>query len=212
MANGFYLILAIAVALVSIFYGFWKGISGQLAALLGFAFGVVAARVLTPEYHDHFNNISSILVEEPYEELAAHTFCAAAIYIVTFLLFCLFTPILRGALSIFDVGILNRIAGGIFSLTANLLLLSIFYTLLLCINPNCGLLKYEKSDDGNLAAAIMDMTPAFLGCQGADEIAHLVQLQQAATISCNFNPSQNVIISGDSLIYFDKNFNYVKNT
>lgn len=206
MASGFYMILAIAVALAAIIYGFWRGLSGQLASLLGFAFGIVAARIFTPEFHFYFKDFVSVFVEEPYEELAANAFCASAIYIATFLLFNLFSPILRGALSVFDVGILNRIAGALFSLTAALLLVSIFFTLLLCVNPDCGLLNYEKSDDGNLAAAIMDMTPAFLGCQGADELAHLVQLQQAATISYNFNDPQNVIIIKDI------SFSDVKNT
>lgn len=194
MSAGLYMILTVVVAVASIIYGFSRGITGQISYVLGFAFGAVAARVLTPVFLPYFDNPASLLSEDYYRELAATVFCAATVYVAVFLLFSLTTRIFRGALSVFDVGMFNRLVGAFFSLTAGLMFLSIAFTLLLCTNPDCGLLSYETSDDGNLAAAVMDLMPAVLGCPGADELAHLVQLKQAASISCNFNAIPNVII------------------
>lgn len=199
MATGFYMIMTVIVAVAAIIYGFWRGITGQISFVLGFAFGVVASRIFTPVLLPYFTPRVSFLVDPYYSDFAAQAFCATSIYIVVFLLFGLTTKIFRGALSVFDVGMFNRLVGAFFSLTAALLGLSIFFTLLLCVNPDCGLLSYEKSGDGNMAAAVMDITPSLLGCQGADEFAHLVQLRQAATISCNFNTFPNVIYKNDLL-------------
>ena len=199
MATGIYMILTVIVAVAAIIYGFWRGITGQIAFVLGFAFGIVASRVFTPMLLPYFTPRVSFMVEPYYCDFAAQAFCATSIYIVVFLLFSLTNKIFNGALSVFEVGMFNRLVGAFFSLTACLLGLSIFFTLLLCVNPDCGLLNYEKSGDGNMAAAVMDITPALLGCEGADEFAHLVQLRQAAYISCNFNTLPNVIYKNQLL-------------
>ena len=50
MGEAIYHILVIAVALVGIFRGFHAGLMRQVSGVLGFIFGIVAARALGPDF------------------------------------------------------------------------------------------------------------------------------------------------------------------
>ena len=54
LLNLFYFLIVLLVAFVSIAIGFRRGLTGQTASLLGFAFGAVAARILSPQFTDYF--------------------------------------------------------------------------------------------------------------------------------------------------------------
>ena len=193
MANAFYSALVILIALSSVAFGFRKGITRQIAALLGFAFGVAAARVLAPEFTQSFVWTNNFSLAPEFRSLTANLFCAAILYAGTFALFSLLSPLLQRALAIFYVGIFNRILGAFFALLKNLLWLSILLNLLLCCAPASGLLRFQKSNDGNLVGAVMALTPALLGCFGADDFQHYYQLREAKFISCNFTTQSSVI-------------------
>ena len=49
IADAMYQLVALVVAAVSIVGGYRKGLTGQVPDVLGFAFGLVTARVLSPE-------------------------------------------------------------------------------------------------------------------------------------------------------------------
>lgn len=193
MLNGFYLALVLLVAFVAIAAGFRRGITGQPASLLGFGFGAVAARVLTPDLSDSFKWVEAITPEPEFNEFARNLVCAVVIYFTVFWIFAILSKVLRGALSVFDVGMFNRLLGAFFSLVKNLLWLSIIFNLMLCFKAESRLLRYERSNDGNLVAAVMALTPAILGCYGGEDFAHFHQLKEAKLISCNFKVSENVI-------------------
>ena len=183
MEKIFYPGIVLAVALVATIYGFRKAFTGQISSLLGFAFGAVSARVFTPRLESGVATWISGWCDPDFIAFVANMICAVGIYSCVFLLFSLTSGIFRGAFSVFEVGMFNRIAGAFFSLVCNLLWLSIFLNLYLCLSPGSGLMRYEISDDGNMVAAVMAFTPRVLGCVGADDFAHKVQLQKAATIS-----------------------------
>lgn len=183
MADILYPWLVLIVAVLGLTFGFRRGFTGQISYLLGCGFGIVCARVFTPRYTSDFESWIKSFYDSPFTELIANLACASCIYLFVFVFFFLTTKILRGALSIIEVGIFNRMLGAFFSLFCWLILLSIILNLTLFCNPESGLLKYEKSDDGNMVSAVMAIAPSFLGCCGADDFAHKVQLQKAATIS-----------------------------
>lgn len=199
MENGIYLALVLLVGLWGAIHGFRRGITRQLAAVLGFAFGAVCSRVFTPDHAESFRPLAQRFGDPHFLSFISNLVCASTIYFVVYCLFSISSGILRAALSVFQVGMFNRLVGAFFSLTSFLLWLSIAFNLLLCLNPDSGLLRYEKSDDGNIVAAVMDMTPAILGCRGAADFAHEVQLREASTISCNFKQSP-CVISMDSFL------------
>lgn len=193
MSTGFYLIIVLIVAFLAFAIGFRKGFTRQLASLLGFAFGVVAARVLTPALAHSFHWATFWTDEPELQHFASNLICAVVIYMGVYGLFAICSPILKGAMSVFEIGMFNRLAGAFFALVKYLLWLSIIFNLVLCFSADRSLLRYERSDDGNLVAAVMALTPALLGCYGARDLAHFNQLKEAKTISCNFNPCYDVI-------------------
>ena len=187
MLNGLYLFLVILVAFAAIFAGFRKGITGQIASLLGFGFGAVAARIVAPQITDRFEWVKTFTLAPEFNEFAVNLVTAIVVYTIIFWIFSIFSKILQGALSVFNVGMFNRLLGGFFSLVKNMLWLSIFFNLLICFSSSCGLLQYERANDGNLVAAVMDLTPSILGCYGGEDFAHFHQLKEAKSISFNYN-------------------------
>lgn len=194
MINIVYLALILVVAFYAIFSGFRKGITGQIASLLGFGFGAVGARILTPEYSYQFQWAAKMSQTPEFNELTVNLVCAIIIYTIIYFLFSFLSFPFRRIFSFIYIGMFNRIVGAFFSITKNLLWLSIFFNLLLCFSSSSGLLKYERANDGNLVAAIISLTPAILGCAGGEDFAHFNQLKEAKYISCNFNGLHDVII------------------
>ncbi|MCH5242445.1 MAG: CvpA family protein [Muribaculaceae bacterium] len=186
--NLFYLGIVLLVALVSLAIGFRRGITMQLSSVLGMAFGSVAARVLSPGMNGYFLWVEQFTPEPEFNEFAVNLVCSVVIYAIVFWVFALFSRILQGALSIFEVGMFNRLLGAFFSLLKNLLWLSCFLNILICFKSESGLLRYERANDGNLVASVMALTPAILGCYGGEDFAHFHQLKEAKTISYNRNP------------------------
>ena len=200
----FYPILILVVAIYAIVSGFRKGLTGQLASLLGLGFGAVAARVFTPVYADSFQWTSQVSQAPEFSDFSSNLVCGVVIYFVVFWLFSILSPFFNLAMRFIEVGILNRLVGAAFSLLVNLLWVSILFNLILCFSASSGLLRYERADDGNLVAAVMAITPAVIGCYGADDFAHFNQLKEAKSISCNFNMNYNVIFAEDSSLAFDQ--------
>lgn len=193
MTNTVYLIVVLVVAFIAIVSGFRKGITRQLSSLLGLAFGAVAARVFAPEFSSSFTWTDKFSQAPEFSDFTSNLVCAVVIYIFVYAMFFIFSGILQSAVSIFRVGMFNRILGAFFSLVKNLLWLSILFNLALCFSDRSELLRYERANDGNLMAAVMSLTPGLLGCFGAEDFAHYHQLKEAKKISCNFNTSNNVI-------------------
>lgn len=210
--NAFYAIIVIFIALYALVKGFKIGLSHQIASLLGLAFGAVAARVLLPQFYTDFLWVTTFSQAHEFNDLSINLSCAVVIFTVVFLFFSLFSPIFNFAFGIFEVGIINQLAGAFFSLVKYLLWVSIALNLLLCFSSKSGLLYYEKSNDGNLIGAVMAICPAILGCFGAEDFALQNQLREAKYISCldsmsqknlfeqqvitcNFTPRHNVIFT-----------------
>lgn len=194
MTTTIYLTIILFVAGYSVIAGFRRGLMGQFSGLLGMAFGIVGARVLTPEFYCSFKPWLGSITPDNFINFSSQLICAVLIYAFIYLLFSIFAKILNSAVSMLFEGMLNRLAGSFFCITKNLLWVSILYTLILCFNRQSGLLAYAGQDDGNMIGAVMELTPAFLGCGGANDLYHLIQMKDAATISCNFSKQENVII------------------
>lgn len=195
MLNIIYLILTITVAIYGIMSGFRRGITGEIASILGFAFGVVATRLLTQEGLPYFEWVETFSQDPVFSEYSRNLVCAVTIFIAVYFFVYLIGCMLKLFLSWIEKGIINRMAGALFSLVNNLLLLSICFNLALFFIPSSQLLKYERAGDGNLVSAVMAMTPVFLGCYGAEDFAHFNQLKEAKSISCNFNAKETVILT-----------------
>ena len=112
---------------------------------------------------------------------------AALVYVAVYMLFRMMTKVLRSAMQVFYVGMLDKLLGAAFSLTKYMLLLSIIYNLIICVNPSSSLMKYATADDGNVVEGVMLLAPGLLGCHSIEDLSHLLQLREAKKISCNIN-------------------------
>ena len=193
MEDGFYHILILVVSTVAVISGFRKGFTGQVSGILGLAFGVVCARVFEQPSEEFFRALLPGISNSPFSEFIYSVISAATVYVIVYLVFRIFTAILRSALQIFYVGMLNRIMGSFFCLLKYLMFLSLFYNLILCVHPDSTLLRYARADDGNMVDEVTMLAPALLGCMGVDDLSHLWQLNEAKKISCNINRASDVI-------------------
>ena len=185
MSETGYHIIVIAVAAFAVIKGFKTGFTGQISGILGFAFGTVCAHVFEPEMESLIRAIlpgirHSIAPAFIYSVLAAVT-----VYCIVYYIFKLCTKVLKMAMQVFYVGMLDAIMGSLFCLLKYMVALSIAYNLILCVNPRSPLMKYASSDDGNVVEAVVLLAPGILGCGSVYDLAHLLQIKDAKMISCN---------------------------
>lgn len=198
MVDAAYHILAITVAVVAIIKGFHSGFTGQVSGVLGFAFGTVCAHV----FDEQAEALMRMLLPWIDGHLGAgfiySVTSAALVYAVVYLAFRVLTKVLRSAMQVFYVGMLDKLLGAAFCLTKYMLVLSIVYNLVLCVNPRSSLMRYATADDGNVVEVVMLLAPGLLGCYSFEDLSHLLQLRDAKKISCNPKARSGVIITDHS--------------
>lgn len=193
MSDLLYHILIIAVAFIALAKGFKSGFTGQISAILGFAFGIVCAHIFSTQGESFFRMILPGVKDCVGSSFIYSLLSAVSIYVIVFYLFKILTKVLRSAMEVFNVGMLDSILGAAFSLVKYLLVLSIFLNLLLCVSPNSGLMKYARADDGNIVEGVVLLAPALLGCFSAEDLSHILQLWEAKKISVNRSATPRVI-------------------
>ncbi len=206
MSETGYHIIVLAVAAFSVIKGFKRGFTGQISGILGFAFGTVCAHVFEADVETVIRAILPGVRHTAGGPFIYSVLSSVIVYGIVYTAFKMFTKVLRSAMQVFYVGMLDSILGAMFSLLKYLLLLSIVYNLLLCINPNSPLLKYSTADDGNIVESVMLLAPGLLGCGSVHDLSHLIQLREAKKISCNITTvplvityeSHNININGNA--------------
>jgi len=193
MGDAIYHIIVIAVAGLAVIKGFRSGFTGQVSGILGFAFGTVCAHVFDSEAEAFIRMIFPGLQGRPGSSFIYSVTSAVLVYVVVYLLFRMLTRVLRSAMQVFYVGMLDSLLGAAFCLVKYMLLVSIVYNLILCVNPSSSLMKYASADDGNVVECVMLLAPGLLGCGSFEDLAHILQLKEARKISCNLNPEYGVI-------------------
>lgn len=183
MGEAIYHILVLAVALVGIFRGFHSGLMRQVSGLLGFVFGVVAARALGPDFSawlaGWFPHVYHPVARTFFVSVLGH----GIIWGVVMLAFSMLTGVLNFLLGMIPVGIVNSIAGAAFCLLKYLMFLSILFDLAICRPFDSPLMHCARHDDGNLVEYVIRLAPELLGTMSADEYVHKVQLWEARSIS-----------------------------
>lgn len=183
MWTGAYYLLVIIVAVWAILTGYRKGFLRQLNGLTGVAFGIVAARLMAPDF--------TVVVDGWMPEgfrgfnrtFLCDTLAAGIIYIIVASLVTLATvPVGRLVSSLGD-GVLNSIGGAIFRCFQFLMVLSIVYNLLVDLNPRSELTRSSRLHDGNIVEGVMQIAPSILGFPGAEEVDYRQQLEDAKKIS-----------------------------
>ncbi len=183
MGEAIYHILVIVVALVGIFRGFHAGLMRQASGVLGFVFGIVAARALGPDFASWLGGWFPQLYHPVAKTFFISILSYGIIWGLSMFAFSMFTGILNFILGLIPVGVVNSIAGAAFSLLKYLMFLSILFDLALCRPFDSPLMHCARHDDGNLVDGVIRLAPELLGTMSAEEYIHKVQLWEARTIS-----------------------------
>lgn len=183
MGEAIYHILVLAVALVGMVRGFHAGLLRQMSGVLGFVFGMVAARILGPDLSQWLAG----LVPRYYDPVGKTFFLEilgyGLIWSSCMLLFSMFTRVLDFILGFIPAGIMNSLAGALFSTLKYLMFLSILFDLAICRPFDSPLMHCARHDDGNLVDGVIRLAPAVLGSMTAEDYIISVQLWEAKSIS-----------------------------
>ena len=193
MSEAAYHIVVLVVAAVAVVKGFHRGFTGQISGVLGFAFGTVCTHVFSDEADAAMRWLLPGIAGHVGAGFIYSVLSAALVYIAVYLIFKALTRVLRSAMQVFYVGMLDKLLGATFSLAKYMLLLSIVYNLIVCVNPSSQLMKYANSDDGNVVECVMLLAPGLLGCYSIEDFSHILQLREAKKISHNINNNPSVI-------------------
>lgn len=193
MIDAAYHIIVIAVALWGVVKGFRRGFTGQLPGVLGFSFGIVCARLFSPEGEGVARSLFPWIEGHAGSQFVYSVLSAVGIYIIVYVAFGVLTGVLRSAMQVFETGILDRLSGAVFTLLRYLMVLSIVYNLILCVDPDSSLMRQVRADDGNVVEGVVLMAPGLLGCLDCEDLSHILQLREARKISVNQCSRDNVI-------------------
>lgn len=178
-----YQLIVLLTAAAAIILGFRHGLARQTPAAIGVAFGIVSARLLAPGLYGILYGALDMVHGSVAEEYTIDTLSTAIIFISVYYIFKTVTLLVGKVLSKGPKSILDNIGGAVFGLFRYLLMLSVAYNTALALWPDCGLMKFAKSDDGNAVEEVMLLSPALLGGQDVVELSHRIQLSEAKKIS-----------------------------
>lgn len=189
MGQAVYLIAIVAVVVIGLVRGYRSGFTSQVANVLGFCFGVVATRVLRIDTEDW---ITGWLPGNPSWDTPyiAATMASALIYLLVYYGFDLLSGVLKSIMEPLGKGTLNSLFGSAFCCFKWLMVLSIVFNMMFCLNTSSpALLKSAAASDANLTEEILLLAPAMLGGEDASDLAHRHQLKEARKISrANIKP------------------------
>lgn len=199
MDNAFYQLMVIAVGVAGVFLGYRRGLINQISGVLGFAFGTVCCHVFTEQGEEVARALFPSVAGHLGADFIYSLLGSGVVYVGVFVAFSLLTRILRSAMQIFAGGMLNSLLGAAFCLVKYLLALSILFNIIVCFSPRSELMHAAMSDDGNAVELVMGLAPALLGCLSYEDLAHIVQLEDAKKISGNLRESGSVILFEETI-------------
>lgn len=185
----FYNLLVLTAIIWGIVSGYRRGLTGQVCSLLGVALGAVAAHAFSDE--------AALWARQVLPGLSSHVGApfvysflgSVAVFALAWLLCSALTGILRSALSVLQVGMLDRLLGCAFGLAKCMIVVSVLFNAIVCIHPQSTLLKHSTDSDGNLVSVAMAVAPEVIGSLSNEELAHLLQLHEARKISMQAAPT-----------------------
>lgn len=178
-----YHIIAFIVAILAIVKGYRQGFRRQTPLLIGFCFGVVCARIFSVPVEEGIRELLPSIASRPEADYVYSVLSHGIIYVVVYEIFSFCTGFLRLLFRAMSSGVLDSICGAVLTSVRYLLMLSIGYNFLLCWQTDSQLLRYAKSDDGNIVEEVMLVAPAILGGESVEDLAHTLQLEAAKCIS-----------------------------
>ena len=179
----FYHLIALLVFTYSVVRGYRKGVFRQVPMLIGFGLGVICAHLFAAPVEECLRDMFPSVATKPQGEFVYSIFSRGLIYLLVYELFSFITGFLKIFFAPLPKGMLGSLGGAAFMAVRYMLTLSVLYNFLLCWNMDSSLMRYAKSDDGNIVEEVMLIAPAILGGEDVGDLAHRLQLEAAKCIS-----------------------------
>lgn len=161
-----YIIIILIVA--SIWTGFKKGLLKQLGSLAGVFVGIVCARIFTASLSEWFVNkgfFNGLASSSPelFKNYVNTTIAAIILFFSGYLLTRLIISVLNYTLGFFPMSVINRVAGALFTVFINFLLLSLFLNICQIFKSDGPILGKSELMGGRIGEQVMNMAPAVFG-------------------------------------------------
>lgn len=183
MWNVIYHVVVIALAIWGILTGYRKGLIRQFGSVIAVTFGIVATRVMAPDFIPVMEDLVPGFISGFQREFVVMTLSCTIIYVfVTGFLELVAIP-LGKFMKVVKAGVVNSIFGAIFRTFQYLMLISLFYNLIIDFNPAGSLTRLSRYHDGNVVEGVIKVAPGILGFPDGEEVAHYQQLEDAKKIS-----------------------------
>ena len=194
-------IIIILAALTGLVRGFRHGFVGQLALILGVAFGAVAAHLFIEQGQQAVLTVRSSLANHVGGTYAATLAGGMIIYFAVFGCFCLLSVLLRSATSLIHTGTVNALSGALARAFIRLVEVSAIMNIWVCVNPDSQLVRCVRADDGNLCHTVMLLAPEIMGAESVEEYVYKLQLRDARKISF-FTPAHPTLTGPATLVNY----------
>lgn len=178
-----YHIVILLLATLGIVGGFRKGLARQTPKFIGFCFGVLCAHIFRAPVEEAVRSVIPWFDGTVKAPFAYSVLTVSVIFLAVYEIFGFVTGFLKYVISPLGGSILDSIAGAAFMLFRYMMMISIVYNAFLCVKTDSTLLRYAKSDDGNIVEETMLLAPAVLGGEDVEDLAHAIQLEEAKRIS-----------------------------
>lgn len=185
MWDGVFFIIVVTVAVWGILTGYRIGFMRQISGVLGVAFGIVATRMIAPDFSVGIENWIPSMVTGFSRTILCQTLACGLIYLIVEGLISLCAAPLAKLVGIIgkSMGVLDSIGGGVFRLFKFLMVVSILYNVISDLDPAGDLTRIASRHDGNIVESVMMIAPALLDFPGAEEVAFKQQMEDAKKIS-----------------------------
>lgn len=161
-------IVILIIFAASILYGLKRGIIAQLGSVGGILVGITACHL----FGDHAAaTVGGLLGDDSASARYVDSVIAnVLLFIIGYILTRVIAKLLHTVAHAAFLGIIDRIAGAIFSLFAWFLIFSILLNVWQVLTPSDDLAAKSRISDGKAARAIIDLAPRVLGGQTARQL------------------------------------------
>ena len=163
-------IILLLIFVVSIIYGFRKGMIVQIGAVGGVIVGILACRLFGPWLTGVFTSSDA----DANDIYICGVFANVLLFLIGYICARLVASLIKTVTHGLHLSIIDRLAGALFSLFEWMLVASIALNLWQAFRPELDVTKNSKLADGRAAAAVMDLAPKVFGSETARDFLDAV--------------------------------------
>lgn len=146
-------ILVLVVAAVAFGLGFRRGLIAQAGAIIALVGGIMACRIFGPDVIARFGNAET-------DASANTTVLYAIVFLVAYFVILLAARLIRGVVGAAHLGVLDRLAGGVFKTGVWMLILSVLLNVWAAVAPTSDLTDTRIHPE---RAYVLKIAPAVCG-------------------------------------------------